>query len=108
MTAWSQKSTWLWRRGALFGAVVMLASVLGLMEGIERWAYDVMFHLRGPIQPKSPIIIVSIGEDSFDELNLQWPWPRALHGQFLDIVSQGKPAADRKSTRLNSSHSQIS
>ena len=93
MTAWSQKSTWLWRRGALFGAVVMLASVLGLMEGIERWAYDVMFHLRGPIQPKSPIIIVSIGEDSFDELNLQWPWPRALHGQFLDIVSQGKPAA---------------
>ncbi len=71
----------------------MLASVLGLMEGIERWAYDAMFHLRGPIQPKSPIIIVSIGEDSFDELNLQWPWPRALHGQFLDIVSQGKPAA---------------
>src|SRR5437773_3651129 len=93
MTAWSQRARWRWRRGALFGAVVVVAAVLGVIEGIERWAYDAKFHLRGPIQPKSPIIIVSIGEDSFDELNLQWPWPRALHGQFLEIVSQGKPAA---------------
>lgn len=69
-----------------------LASVLGLMEGVERWAYDLQFELRGPIQPQTPIIIVSIDEDSFDELNLQWPWPRALHGQFLDIVSKGRPA----------------
>jgi len=72
---------------------VALASVLGFMEGVERWAYNLQFELRGPIQPQTPIIIVSIDEDSFDELNLQWPWPRALHGQFLDIVSRGRPAA---------------
>lgn len=23
---------------------------------------------------------------------MPWPWPRALHGKFLDIVSRGKPA----------------
>lgn len=80
-------------RGALFGTVVALASFFGLTEGVERWAYNVQFDLRGPIQPQTPIILVSIDEDSFDELDLQWPWPRALHGRFLDIVSRGRPAA---------------
>ena len=70
-----------------------LASALGFMEGVERWAYNLQFELRGPIQPQTPVIIVSIDEDSFDELNLQWPWPRAVHGQFLDMISRGKPAA---------------
>lgn len=87
------KSARLLLRGVLFGGVVALASVLGFMEGVERWAYNVQFDVRGPIQPQTPIIIVSIDEDSFDELDLQWPWPRALHGRFLDIVSQGRPAA---------------
>ncbi len=73
--------------------MVALVSLFGLLEGIERWAYNVRFDLRGPMKPKTPIVIVSIDEDSFDELGLQWPWPRAIHGQFLDIVSQGRPAA---------------
>ena len=73
--------------------MVALVSLFGLLEGIERWAYNVRFDLRGPMKPKTPIVVVSIDEDSFDELGLQWPWPRAIHGQFLDIVSQGRPAA---------------
>jgi adenylate cyclase len=43
--------------------------------------------------PQAPIVIISIDEDSFDELNLAWPFPRALHGQLLDILSQARPAA---------------
>ena len=73
--------------------MVALVSLFGLLEGIERWAYNVRFDLRGPMKPKTPIVIVSIDEDSFDELGLQWPWPRAIHAQLLDIVSQGRPAA---------------
>jgi len=67
-------------RGALFGTLVALASFFGLTEGVERWAYNVQFDLRGPIQPQTPIIIVSIDEDSFDELDLQWPWSARGHG----------------------------
>ncbi len=60
---------------------------------MERWGVNQLFHLRGPIPPLTPIVIISIDEDSFDELDLQWPWPRALHGRLLDIISPGNPAA---------------
>lgn len=69
------------------------AALLGALEGVERWGVNQLFHLRGPIPPQTPIVIISIDEDSFDELDLQWPWPRALHGQLLDVISRGKPAA---------------
>ncbi len=81
------------RWGGGVGALVVLLSLAGLLEVPELRALNVMFDLRGPRTPTAPILIVSIDEDSFDELDLAWPWPRALHGRFLDIVRRGKPAA---------------
>ncbi|MFQ5899462.1 MAG: CHASE2 domain-containing protein [Candidatus Methylomirabilia bacterium] len=74
------------------GLAVAVGSLFGLLEGVERWGFNTQFHLRGPRPPQAPIVIISIDEDSFDELNLPWPWPRALHAQLLDVVSQGQPA----------------
>jgi adenylate cyclase len=71
----------------------MAAFLLGRLEWLELVALDEQFELRGVRAPQTPIVIVSIEEDSFDELNLQWPWPRALHGRFLDILRVGQPAA---------------
>lgn len=85
-------STQMMLRGAVVGLAIVLASASGLLDGLERWALNAQFRLRGPLPPQSPIVIVSIGEDSFDELDLAWPWPRALHGQFLDVIGQGRPA----------------
>ncbi len=90
--AWLRLSAHLWYRGILVGLVIALAFFLGLFEGVERWGLNAQFHLRGPVPPTSPIVIVSIDEDSFDELNLPWPWPRALHAQFLDMLSEQEPA----------------
>ncbi|MBI4240135.1 MAG: CHASE2 domain-containing protein [Candidatus Rokubacteria bacterium] len=90
---WVQsKTARLWLLGTCLGLAVATVSFLGLLEGLERWSLNTQFHLRGPRAPQTPIVIVSIDEDSFDELNLPWPWPRALHGQLLDTVSQGRPA----------------
>lgn len=77
-------------RGILI-AVAVLA--IARMEGLERWGFNALFHLRGAEPPQAPIVIVSIGEDSFDELDLAWPWPRSLHAQFLDTISRGHPLA---------------
>ena len=81
-----------WFRGILIGLIVASIALLGIFEDVDRWYLNFQYKLRGPIPPQTPLIIISIDEDSFDELDLQWPWPRALHGQLLDIVRQGEPA----------------
>src|SRR6185295_13223792 len=80
-------------RGLIVGLLVALLSLFGLMRGLERWGLNTLFAVRGPIPPTTPIVVVSIDEDSFDELDLAWPWPRAMHGKFLNILSLGRPAA---------------
>jgi adenylate cyclase len=85
--------TKIWIRAGLLGLVVTGGILSGLLERLELQAFNGQFHLRGPRPPRTPIVIVSIDEDSFDELDLAWPWPRQLHGALLEILSQGKPAA---------------
>ncbi len=82
--------------GSLAGlAVVVLATVnpLRFFEIAELKALDAQFTIRGPKTPASPIVVVTIDEDDFDGLNLSWPWPRAVHAKFLDLVGRGNPAA---------------
>lgn len=78
--------------GLLIAGLVTLLLLFGGFEKIEGWIFNSQFSLRGPIPPKSPIVIVSIDEDSFDELDLQWPWPRSLHAQFLETLHRGQPS----------------
>ncbi|HET7875328.1 MAG TPA: CHASE2 domain-containing protein [Methylomirabilota bacterium] len=87
-------------RVLLAGTLVGLATAglaalnpLGIFQVNELKALDAQFALRGSRDPAAPIVIVSIDEDSFDALNLPWPWPRALHARFLEIVASGRPAA---------------
>jgi adenylate cyclase len=82
--------------GGLLGLVVLLAAwldPLGYFRIAELKALDSQFDLRGPVPAAAPIIIVTIDDDSFDALDRAWPWARAEHARFLDIVSRGKPLA---------------
>ncbi len=82
--------------GSLAGLAVVVLAVVNpfrFFEVAELKALDAQFSLRGPRPPASPIVVVTIDEDDFDSLNLSWPWPRALHAKFLDIVGRGQPAA---------------
>ncbi|MGH7278885.1 MAG: CHASE2 domain-containing protein, partial [Candidatus Rokuibacteriota bacterium] len=63
------------------------------LETIELEGLNRLFEARGPRPPATPIVIVSIDEDSFDELDLPWPFPRALHGRLLDVVSEAGAVA---------------
>ncbi len=83
----------MWIRGGITALVTAAALLIGSLDWLELQALNAQFHLRGPRPPRTPIVVVAIGEDSFDELGLAWPWPRALHGQLLDLLSQGQPAA---------------
>ena len=63
------------------------------LELLEYWAFDRLFELRGERRPTAPIVIVAIDEATFQELNLQWPFPRKLHGELLDRISADGPLA---------------
>lgn len=79
-------------RGIIVTGIVLLLMASGLFEKFELWGFNAQLAFRGTIQPKSPIVIISIDEDSFDELEFQWPWPRSIHAQLLHTLHQGQPA----------------
>ena len=90
------RSTWrLLMVGSAVGLLMTAGALLdplNLLEVTELKALNAQFLLRGTAVPSSSIVIVTIDEDSFDDLNLAWPWPRAVHARLLDIVSQAKPS----------------
>ena len=90
------RSTWrLLMVGSAVGLLVTAGALLdplNLLEVTELKALNAQFLLRGTVVPSSSIVIITIDEDSFDELNQAWPWPRAMHARLLDIVSQAKPS----------------
>ena len=80
-------------RALLISLAVCAVFLFGMLEKVEHWSLNKQFHFRGVIPPASPIVIISIDEDSFDELEFQWPWPRSLHAQFIDTLRLGRPSA---------------
>ena len=44
--------------------------------------------MSAPTEIDSPVVIVGIDEASFAELNLQWPWPRSLHGNLINSLTR--------------------
>src|SRR5436190_18756450 len=75
-------------------ALLMIGLTLaGALDTAELGTLNRLFELRGQRSPTAPIIIVTIDEDSFDELQLPWPFPLALHGKLLDVISGGRPLA---------------
>lgn len=69
--------------GAGLAALVLLAQQRGLLDTLEYKSLDLRFQIRGPVPHKLPIVIVNIDQDSFDDLDLPWPWPRTLHAELI-------------------------
>src|SRR5947209_9979206 len=77
------------------GAALFVVALV-LVGPLERWEllwFDQLFELRGMRPPTAPIVIVTIDESSFQELNIQWPFPRALHGKVIDRIAADRPLA---------------
>src|SRR2546425_158492 len=75
------------------GAVVVTVSLVwrGALDTAELGTFARLFELRGPRPPSAPIVVITIDEDSFDELDVSWPFPRALHGKLVDVLSAAQP-----------------
>ena len=78
--------------GLVIGATVIFGSLVlfqaGLFDIIEQKSIDWRFLIRGEMEADPRIIIVSIDESSFSELNQTWPWPRTYFARLIDRLAQ--------------------
>jgi CHASE2 domain-containing sensor protein len=58
-----------------------------LLPGLDQDSISQRFERRGP-RPAPGLLIVGIDERTFDDLRLQWPFPRSRHAQAIDRLSR--------------------
>ena len=89
------------RRGVVaFAAVAAIAAAIGigcyaggLLHGLELGSVDTRFSVRGEEEPSPAVAVVGIDDNTFSELQLQWPFPRRFHARLIDrLVADGAKA----------------
>lgn len=74
-----------------FAAIIAVAFSLfyyfGFFNTIENASIDFRFKHRGELPGSKDIVLVSITDDCIDKLG-SWPWPRATHGNLLNILKK--------------------
>jgi adenylate cyclase len=52
---------------------------------------DTRFSIRGSQRPPGNVVLVEIDSRTFDELKLQWPFPRNVHAKVIDNIAREHP-----------------
>lgn len=65
------------------GAASIAAYATDALRRLEADTVDARFELRETKRP-GDVVFVAIDDVTFDELRLQWPFPRSLHGRAID------------------------
>ena len=73
--------------GLLACAVGYVLDATDALRRSELDTVDARFSLRGTQPSPADIAVVKIDDVTFDELNLQWPFPRSWHGRAIDALS---------------------
>ncbi len=64
-----------------------------LLRSLELNTVDTRFDIRGKQKPPRDVVVVKIDDKTFQDLNKQFPFPRAIEGRLLDQIAKGNPAA---------------
>jgi len=70
--------------------VILLLSWTTYFSELNSTAYDFTLRLAGPLQVKSPTLIVAIDEESVRRKG-KWPWSRETLAQLIDRIDSVKP-----------------
>ena len=73
----------------------MLASFFGallawflLFGALEKAGIDILNNFQSNGESSGEVVIVGIDEISFSSLEMQWPWPREVHGALVDRLME--------------------
>jgi len=67
---------------------VHIASVIGFSRSVEYKAQDTLFRLRGSKPISNDIVIIAIDDNTFQALNITWPFPRELHAKLIENLNR--------------------
>jgi adenylate cyclase len=85
------------RRARLIGLLTVAAVAVGvgviayatdLFRTIDLNTVDTRFSIRGAQDRPDDIVVVKIDDTTFNQLELQWPFPRHIHAQMIDRLSE--------------------
>jgi adenylate cyclase len=65
-------------------ALALVAYATDALEQPELDTIDSRFSIRGEREEPTEVAVVAIDDVTFDELGLQWPFPRSVHGRMID------------------------
>ncbi len=69
--------------------LIILAEYLGFLDGINNYAYDLSFRIRGNKQHSENIVIVAIDEKTLGRFG-KWPIRRINYAKLLDKISKSR------------------
>jgi CHASE2 domain-containing sensor protein len=72
--------------GSVFFSVALILPFWG--ESIEHAVSDAYFKWRGELSGQRDMVLVAIDDDSYQNLDAQWPWPRRRHADLLKSLSK--------------------
>jgi len=58
--------------------------ITNFWQNLEHKASDILFLLRGSQEVSDNIVIVEVGDDTFNTLNERWPFPREYHAKLIE------------------------
>ena len=76
-----------WFAGLLISLVVVLLSASAPLQSLERSFYDWAVRSTDRL-PSDKVAVIAIDDQSINNIG-RWPWPRDLHAELIDRLSQG-------------------
>ncbi len=73
--------------------LAIVAYETDLLRSLELSTVNTRFSIRGRQRPPANIVLVEIDEATFNELGLQWPFPRRIHARVIEDIARDHPRA---------------
>ena len=71
--------------------IATIFSIFALNDPIKRIYIDTLNYLHEGDSKIDDVVIVGIDETSFQAMEMQWPWPREVHGELVNEISKFNP-----------------
>jgi adenylate cyclase len=77
--------------GIIFGVflITLMLQMIPAFQALELKTIDWRFQWRGPLSVEdSPIVLVTIDDQSFESLPERWPWPRSYYAHVVENLTE--------------------